>query len=66
MNSINAAVVLRERQVLPRPIDHARDMGLLTENLRRGEVLTTLVLDFKDAFMSIPLHQDERIFNCAE
>jgi hypothetical protein len=66
MNSVNAAVTLRERQVLPRPIDHARNMGLLLENMRAGEVLTTLVLDFKDAFMSIPLHKDEMRFNCAE
>merc|ERR1712194_883704 len=30
-----------------------------------GEDVFTLVLDFKDAFMSIPLHEDERRFNCA-
>ena len=65
-NWVNSAVEMPERQVLPRPIDHARDLGLLVEGLRKDEVLTTLVLDFKDAFMSVPLHPDERRFNCAK
>ena len=65
INMVNSAVTMPERQVLPRPIDHARDLGLLLEDLRSDEVLTTLVLDFKDAFMSVPLHPDERRFNCA-
>ena len=66
INFVNSAVSLPERQVLPRPIDHARDLGLLLEGLRPDEELTTLILDFKDAFMSIPLHFDEWRFNCAE
>jgi hypothetical protein len=65
-NHVNAAVALTERHVLPRPIDHARDVGLLLEGLRHNEVVTVFILDFKDAFMSIPLHPDEMRFNCAE
>jgi hypothetical protein len=64
-NSVNSAVVLTERQVLPRPIDHAKDVALLSEDLRKGEGISTLVLDFKNAFMSIPLDKAERRFNCA-
>ena len=54
INCVNSAVALTERQVLPRPIDHARDVGLLIEDLRPGEVVSVFILDFKDAFMSIP------------
>ena len=30
-----------------------------------GQEVVTLILDLKDAFMSIPLHPSERRFNCA-
>jgi hypothetical protein len=66
INCVKSAVALTERQVLPRPIDHARDVGLLIEDLRPGEVVSVFILDFKDAFMSIPLHPAEMRFNCAE
>jgi hypothetical protein len=65
-NSVNSAVKLTERQVLPRPLDHAKDVALLSEHLRKNEVLSTLVLDFKNAFMSVPLELSERRFNCAK
>jgi hypothetical protein len=65
-NSVNSAVVLTERQVLPRPVDHAKDVALLSDGLRKGEVISTLVLDFKNVFMSIPLDKAERRFNCAQ
>ena len=61
---MNAAVRLPERQVLPRPIDHALDLVNLNSAREEGESLMVLVLDFKDAFMSIPLHEDEQPFNC--
>jgi hypothetical protein len=64
-NAVNSAVTLTERQVLPRPVDHARDLGLLSEDLRRGESMSVFILDFADAFMSIPLHAEERCYNCA-
>ena len=64
-NGVNGAVVLPERQVLPRGIDHGLDLALLGHDLGEDEQVFTLVLDFKDAFMSIPLHEDERRFNCA-
>jgi hypothetical protein len=65
-NSVNSAVKLAERQVLPRPLDHAKDVALLSEHLRNNEVVSTLVLDFKNAFMSVPLKDSERRFNCAK
>merc|ERR1712153_239853 len=64
-NGVNGAVTLPERQVSPRGVDHGVDLALLGQNLGEGEDVFTLVLDFKDAFMSIPLHPDERRFNCA-
>ena len=64
-NMVNAAVRLPERQVLPRGLDHGRDMAKLNSNMEADETLATLVLDFKDAFMSIPLHENEHRFNCA-
>ena len=62
---MNLAVKLPERQVLPRGVDHGRDLAILSSDLREGEVVQTLVLDFKDAFMSLAIHPAERRFNCA-
>ena len=64
-NGVNNAVQLTERQVLPRGIDHGIDLAALAKSKTESEELFTLVLDFKDAFMSIPLHRDEQRFNCA-
>ena len=64
-NMVNLAVFLPERQVLPRGIDHGRDLAVMQADLQPGEVLQTLVLDFKDAFMSLAIHPSERRFNCA-
>ena len=61
-NSVNLAVRVPERQVLPRPIDHARDLADLSAS---GHTWATLIMDFKDAFMSIPLLEAERRFCCA-
>ena len=64
-NGVNESVVIEERVVLPRGIDHARDMAILYDQARNDEILEVLVLDFKDAFMSIPLHPAERKYNCS-
>ena len=64
-NSVNRAVLLPERQVLPRGVDHARDLAVLAAQCLPGEDVECMVLDFKDAFMSIPLDANERRFNCA-
>ena len=64
-NHVNAAVRLPERQVLPRGLDHGRDLAVLHSQAKPHETVRTLVLDFKDAFMSIPLHPSEWRFNCA-
>ncbi|CAK0817629.1 unnamed protein product, partial [Prorocentrum cordatum] len=58
-NSVNEAVALTERQVLPAIHDHAIDLAMLSAQARQGEVAWTLVLDLADAFMSVPLHVDE-------
>ena len=64
-NLVNTAVELPERQVLPRGIDHGRDLAVLSSARRPGEDVHTMILDFKDAFMSVPLASVERRFNCA-
>ena len=64
-NSVNKAVSLTERQVLPRGVDHARDIAILQESRRDGEEVSVLIIDFKNAFLSVPLHASERRFNCA-
>lgn len=63
-SSVNGAVRLPVRQVLPRPLDHSRDLSECAPAVHNDNVLHTLTLDFKDAFMSIPLHDDERPLNC--
>ena len=65
MNNVNAAAVLPERQVLPRGVDHGADLAFLNEDKKDTEELNTLILDFKDAFMSIPVAPREKRFNCA-
>ena len=39
---------------------------MLSERLRKDEILSTLVLDCKNAFMSVPLERSEQRFNCAQ
>ena len=41
------------------------DTAILYDQARNDEILEALVLDFKDAFMSIPLHPAERKYNCS-
>ena len=53
-NRVNDVVVLPERQVLPRPIDHAKDLAQLSGSAGPEDSLATLVLDFK-AYMGKPL-----------
>ena len=64
-NKVNTAVTLTERQVLPRGVDHGLDMARLSCKLGRGQIMKVMVLDFKDAFMSIPLCDSEKPYNCA-
>ena len=53
--------------MLPRGVDHGVDLALLAERSARvaGGVVKVLILDFNDAFMSVPLHEQERRFNVA-
>ena len=64
-NRVNDAVHLPERQVLPRGLDHGVDLAVLADDCHEKERVATLVLDFRDAFNSVPLHPSERRFNCA-
>ena len=64
-NGVNGAVRLPERQVLPRGIDHGVDLAQLGAHVGEEEDVFTVVLDFKDAFMSIPIRPEEQRFNCA-
>ncbi|CAK0906332.1 unnamed protein product, partial [Prorocentrum cordatum] len=66
-NSVNLTSSTHERVVLPRGVDRGVDLALLAERAARvaGGVVKVLVLDFNDAFMSVPLHEQERRFNVA-
>ena len=65
VNHVNRAVALPERQVLPRPVDHAVDMATLTQQQRKTERAACMVLDFANAFMQVPLAKTEMRYNCA-
>ena len=62
-NGNNSLVRLLERVVLPRSIDHARDLSQLSE----GEwAVVSMILDHADAFHEIPLHPLKIPFCCAD
>jgi hypothetical protein len=65
INGVNSLSSFTERVVLPRGIDHAVDMAVLSDR-HPGAVVHCLVLDFVDAFMSMALHPDEMRFTAAE
>ena len=65
-NQVNRTVRLPERQVLPRPVDRAVDLAEMVSRRQPGQSLMVGVIDFENAFMSIPLSDTERRFNCAE
>ena len=67
LNGVNAAAETPERQVLPSVFDHGRNLALQA-GTRPGEgeqdlLLESMVLDFKDAFMPIPLAPSEHPCN---
>ena len=59
---VNAAATVSERQVLPRFADHARDLATLSAD---GSSVGVFVLDFKHAFMTIPLAREEMTYNAS-
>ena len=61
-SEVNRASQVQERQVLPRFVDHARDVALLSQE--PGE-LGVLILDFKNAFMTLPLARAEMGYNAS-
>ena len=61
-SSVNAASVVEERQVLPRFADHGYDLAKASE---AGRSVGVLILDFKQAFMTIPLAACEMPFNAS-
>ena len=62
ISRINDTSATSERSVLPRPVDHGCDLAHFAG--RSGSV-ASLLLDYEDAFMMVPLHESERKFNCA-
>jgi len=64
-NGVNRTVRLPERQVLPRPLDHAVDIAALRAEAADHESSASFVIDVKDAFMTIPLAKCEMRYNCA-
>jgi len=65
-NEVNSASRLSERPVFPRPVDHAADLVAYEAGRREGLALRVAIIDFADAFMSIPLDARERRYNVAE
>lgn len=57
---INDAMHLPARQVFPRLVDHAIDSSRCAHARRTGQRARTLTLDFKGAFMPIPLNHEPR------
>ena len=59
-SAVNSASCVGERQVLPRFIDHATDLATATTS---GTDVGVFILDFQNAFMTLPLHPAEMPFN---
>ena len=57
---LNSAATVQERQVLPRFADHGRDLATLSA---LGSSVGVFVLDFKHAFMTVPLSDKEMAYN---
>ena len=62
-NSVNECAAVPERQVLPRFLDHALDLAAASASSAGPEdwrkKVETLILDFKRAFMTVPVAADE-------
>ena len=64
-NRVNELTRLQERQVLPRGEDHAADLAFAADWSGTGaEGVSVLILDFTDAFMSVPLLPGEMQYSC--
>ena len=61
-SSVNRASTVSERQVLPRFADHAHDLATLSA---QGSSVGVFVLDFKHAFMTVPLCESEMALNAS-
>ena len=60
-NKVNSVVSLPERLVLPRGVDHARDLATLACSLDGGpRKLLSVLFDFRGAFKAVPLAPAER------
>ena len=59
-SGVNAASTVHERQVLPRFADHGHDIAALAA---LGSSVGVFILDFKHAFMTIPLAREEMPYN---
>ena len=62
-NFVNAAAEVPERQVPPTVLHHATDLLTLTHHMTDTDAIETMVLDFADAFMGVPLASEEQAFN---
>ena len=59
-SAVNSASRVAERQVLPRFADHAADVAQFSSS---GEGVGVFVIDYKNAFMTLPLASAEMPFN---
>ena len=67
-NLVNDCAAVPERQVLPRFVDHARDLAAASatagQTVDWRKWVETLILDFRRAFMTVPVAPGERRYNC--
>ena len=63
-SQVNAACDVRERQVLPTYMSHARDVALMSRWAHmKGDSTAVAKIDFEGAFMSLALADAERRYN---
>ena len=51
---------------LPDPIDHTLDLAFCAAMASGNMNVATLIIDFRNVCMTMPLHEDELPFNCCE
>ena len=65
-NLVNRTSHVPERAVSPRPLDHALDLAFCAAMAAGNMMVATLIIDFRNAFMTMALHESELPYNCCE
>ena len=65
-NRVNRVCKVPERQVLPHPLDHTQDLTQCATAADEDWIVATLIIDVCNAFMPVPIHDEEKPFNCCQ